>query len=299
MQRAADLFPVLWLGVERLMKRQGIQALQRRRFRCCSKQEEGNKIATNILLRKFNPTEPNRYWCGDITYIRTTEGWRYLAVWMDLYSRRIIGWKIGNNMEAELVTKALNRALILRRINPSKLVIHTDQGSQHAGSKYQKLLIKNKINCSMSRKGNCWDNAAMESFFSTYKLENNLDDNSKILLTPLQLQSETTSWIEEYYNLNRRHSSNDYLSPIDYENRALKGSIINEQASKATVHKNGGSPISKHHIPKEHWPQFHWRAGAASAANAQPGSSTRARAARQCTGSSPRAARLVLQSSKE
>ena len=83
----------------------------------------------------------------------------------------------------------------------------------------------------MSRKGNCWDNAAMESFFSTYKLENNLDDNSKILLTPLQLQSETKSWIEEYYNLNRRHSSNDYLSPIDYENRALKSSIINEQAS--------------------------------------------------------------------
>jgi putative transposase len=113
--------------------------LQRRRFRCCPKQEEGNKIATNILLRKFNPTAPNLYWCGDITYIRTTEGWRYLAVWMDLYSRRIIGWKIGSNMEAELVTKALNRALILRRINPSKLVIHTDQGSQYTGSKYQKL----------------------------------------------------------------------------------------------------------------------------------------------------------------
>jgi putative transposase len=83
----------------------------------------------------------------------------------------------------------------------------------------------------MSRKGNCWDNAAMESFFSTYKLENNLDDNSKILLTPLQLQSETTSWIEEYYNLNRRHSSNDYLSPIDYENRALKNGMINKKAA--------------------------------------------------------------------
>ena len=105
-------------------------------------------------------------------------------------------------MEAELVTKALNRALILRRINPSRLAIHTDQGSQYTGSKYQKLLIEYKINCSMSRKGNCWVNAAMESFFSTYKLENNLDNNSKILLTPLQLQSETISWIEEYYNLN-------------------------------------------------------------------------------------------------
>ena len=197
------------------MKRQGIQALQRRRFRRCPKQEEGNKIATNILSRKFNPTEPNRY----------------LAAWIDLYSRRIIGWKIGSNMEAELVTKALNRALISRRINPSKLVIHTDQGSQYTGDKYQKLLIENKINCSMSRKGNCWDNAAMESFFSTYKLENNLDDNSKILLTPLQLQSETTSWIEEYYNVNRRHSSNNYLSPIDYENRALKNGIIIDKAA--------------------------------------------------------------------
>ena len=134
-------------------------------------------------------------------------------------------------MESELVPKALNRALILRRINPSKSVVHIDQGSQYTGSKYQKLLIVNKINCSMSRKGNCWDDAAMDSFLSTYKLKNNLDDNSKILLTPLQLQSETTSWIEEYYNLNRRHSSNDYLSPIDYENRSLKSSIINEQVS--------------------------------------------------------------------
>ena len=92
------------------------------------------------------------------------------------------------------------------------------------------MLIK-VVNILEANTKNCWDNAAMESFFSTYKLENNLDDNSKILLTPLQLQSETTSWIEEYYNLNRRHSSNDYLSPIDYENRALKRCIINEQAS--------------------------------------------------------------------
>ena len=107
-------------------------------------------------------------------------------------------------MEAELATKASNRALILRRINPSKLVVHIDQGSQYTGSKCQKLLIKNKINWSISRKGNCRDNAAMESFFSTYKLKNNLNDNSKILLTPLQLQSEKISWIEEYYNLNRR-----------------------------------------------------------------------------------------------
>ena len=92
------------------------------------------------------------------------------------------------------------------------------------------MLIK-VVNILEANTKNCWDNAAMESFFSTYKLENNLDDNSKILLTPLQLQSETTSWIEEYYNLNRRHSNNDYLSPIDYENRALKNSIINEQVS--------------------------------------------------------------------
>ena len=147
------------------MKRQDIQAMQRRHFRCCPKQEEENKIAANILLREFNPTELNYYWCGDIAYIRTTEGWRYLAVWIDLYSRRIIGWKIGSNMEAQVATKALNRVLILRRINPSELVIHTVQGGQYTGSKYQKLLIEYKINCSMSRKATAGKMRQWKTYF--------------------------------------------------------------------------------------------------------------------------------------
>ena len=200
------------------MKRQGMQARCRKRFRACPKPEIDSKVAENLLDRQFNPSEPNRYWCGDITYVRTCEGWRYLAVWMDLYSRRIVGWKLGSSMEAKLVTEALNRALGLRKINPDQLLIHTDQGSQYTGGKYQELLKANKISCSMSDKGNCWDNAAMESFFSTYKLENDLDDNSKILLNPWELQRETAYWIEGYYNRERRHSSINYLSPFSTKN---------------------------------------------------------------------------------
>ena len=148
------------------MKRKDIQAMQRRRFiGVAQNQEEGNKVATIILLRKFNPTEPNYYWFGDIAYIRTTEGWRCFAVWIDLYSKRIIGWKIGSYTEAELVTKALNRALILRKINPGELVIHTIQGSQYTGSKYQELLIENKINCNMSRKATAGTMRQWKTYF--------------------------------------------------------------------------------------------------------------------------------------
>ena len=217
--------------VERLMKRQGMQARCRKRFRACPKPEIDSKVAESLLDRQFNPSEPNRYWCGDITYVRTSEGWRYLSVWMDLYSRRIVGWKLGSSMEAKLVTEALNRALGLRKINPDQLLIHTDQGGQYTGGKYQELLKANKISCSMSGKGNCWDNAAMESFFSTYKLENDLDDNSKILLTPWELQRETAYWIEGYYNQERRHSSINCLSSIEYEERTLRDRMMYEMAA--------------------------------------------------------------------
>lgn len=213
------------------MKRQGMQTRCLKRFRACPKAEIDSKVAENLLDRQFNPSEPNRYWYGDITYVRTSEGWRYLAVWMDLYSRRIVGWKLGSSMEAKLAKEALNRALVLRKINLDQLSIHTDQGSQYTGVKYQELLKTNEISHSMSDKGDYWDNAAMKSLFSTYKLENDLGDNSKTLLTPWELKRETTYWIEGCCNRESSHSSINHLSPIEYEERTRIECTIYEMAA--------------------------------------------------------------------
>ena len=153
----------------------------------------------------------------------------------DLFSRRVVGWKLGSTLEASLVTVdavfsagvALKRALGQREVKPEQLLIHTDRGSQYnTAADYQKMLKTNKITCSMSGKGNCWDNAVSESFFSTYKLELELDENSDRLLTPWELQRESAFWIEGYYNRERRHSSIDYLSPIVYETRARRARIM-------------------------------------------------------------------------
>ena len=164
---------------------------------------------------------PNRCWAGDITYIRTSNGWRYLAVWIDLYSRRVVGWAMGATMEATLVLEALNRALGHRQIEPDQLLIHTDQGSQYRATAYRQLLEDRKIICSMSAKGCCWDNAVVESFFSTLKHELGLDDEAEILNSPQQLIRQLAFWIDGYYNRERRHSTIGYLSPIDYEQQAI------------------------------------------------------------------------------
>ena len=154
-------------------------------------------------------------------YIRTSAGWRYLAVWIDLFSRRVVGWKLDVRMDAALVIEALNRALGHRHVEPEKLLIHTDQGSQYRAIDYRALLAKHEISCSMSAKGCCWDNAVVESFFSTLKLELDLDDNREDLISPQQLQRDLAFWIEGYYNRERRHSTIGYLSPIDYEQRVV------------------------------------------------------------------------------
>jgi transposase InsO family protein len=171
----------------------------------------------NLLQQDFQPPAPNRCWAGDITYIRTSSGWRYLAVWIDLFSRRIVGWKLDARMDAPLVIEALSRALGHRQVEPDQLLIHTDHGSQYRANDYQELLQKEKITCSMSAKGCCWDNAVVESFFSTLKLELGLDDNREVPISPQMLQRDLAFWIEGYYNRERRHSTIGYLSPIDYE----------------------------------------------------------------------------------
>jgi transposase InsO family protein len=156
--------------IDRLMRCSDLKAKTRRSFRPCrtaARQPHG--VADNLLNQQFSPTAPNRSWAGDITYIRTTACWRYLAVWIDLHSRRVVGWALSTTMETTLVLEALNRALGHRRIEPDQLLIHTDQGSQYRTTAYRQMLVSRKISCSMSAKGCCWDNVVAESFFSTLK----------------------------------------------------------------------------------------------------------------------------------
>jgi putative transposase len=208
--------------VARLMRCAALRARTRRGFRrCLNTASKAAGVAENLLQQEFTPAAPNRCWAGDITYIRTTAGWRYLAVWIDLYSRRVIGWAMGASMEATLVLEALNRALGHRQIEPEQLLIHTDQGSQYRATAYRQLLEGRKISCSMSAKGCCWDNAVVESFFSTLKHELDLDDDAEALLSSQQLQSRLAFWIDGYYNRERRHSTIGYLSPIDYEQQFI------------------------------------------------------------------------------
>ncbi|WP_370593444.1 transposase [Synechococcus sp. BSF8S] len=172
---------------------------------------------------------------GGPTYIRTTAGWRYLAVshrevrsaeWIDLYSRRVVGWKLEQRMDTDLVIEALNRALGLRQVEPETLLRDTDQGSQYRATDYRDLLGKHETVCSMSAKRCCWDNAVVESFFSTMKLELDLDDNREVLISPQQLQRDLAFWIEGYYNRERRHSTIGYHSPIDYEQQFISARTV-------------------------------------------------------------------------
>ncbi|MFN6337691.1 MAG: IS3 family transposase [Cyanobacteriota bacterium] len=208
--------------VARLMQRAELRARTRKPFRPCSRASKGaTGVAENLLQQDFQPPAPNRCWAGDITYIRTTAGWRYLAVWIDLFSRRVVGWTLDSRMDTALVIEALNRALGHRQVAPEALLLHTDQGSQYRATDYRDLLREQKIVSSMSAKGCCWDNAVVESFFSTLKLELELDDNRKELVSPPQLQRDLAFWIEGYYNRERRHSTIGYLSPIDYEQQFI------------------------------------------------------------------------------
>ncbi len=154
--------------VARLMRCSALTAKTRRGFRPCRNSATKTAgVAENLLQQEFSPTAPNRFWAGDITYIRTTAGWRYQAVWIDLYSRRVVGWAMGASMEARLVLEALNRALGHRQIEADQLLVHTDQGGQYRATAYRQLLASHQIRSSMSAKGCCVDNAVVESFFST------------------------------------------------------------------------------------------------------------------------------------
>lgn len=177
---------------------------------------ERSVIADNVLDRQFVADRPNRKWVADFTYIWTDEGWHYVAAVIDLFSRRVVGWWISATMTDQLVKDALIMA-ILRRGKRDALLHHSDQGSQYASEQFPRLMKHNGVTCSMSRSGNCRDNAAMESFFSTLKTER---IRRKVYRSRDQARADVFDYIERFYNPTRRHSTLGYLSPIDFEREA-------------------------------------------------------------------------------
>lgn len=201
--------------VERLMQGQGLRARPRRRG-LPKDQGERSVIAGNVLDRQFTADRPNQKWVADFTYIWTAEGWLYVAAVIDLFSRRVVGWSMSDTMTAQLVTDALIMA-IWRRGKPDALLHHSDQGSQYTSEQFQRLMADNGVTCSMSRSGNVWDNAAMESFFSSLKTER---IGKKVYRTRAQAKADVFDYVECFYNPSRRHSTLGYLSPIDFEREA-------------------------------------------------------------------------------
>jgi transposase InsO family protein len=199
--------------VARLMQENGLAGRRKRRFRQTTDSAHALPVAKNWLKRHFSPAAPNQAWAADITYIRCWEGWCYLAVVIDLFSRRVVGWAVAEHMHTELVLEALQRAIIQRR-PAAGLVHHSDRGSQYASAAYRAALAKHGIVQSMSRKGNCWDNAVVESFFATLK-EECIHRGS--WPTRARVRAAITEYIEQFYNCRRRHSTLDHVSPVDYE----------------------------------------------------------------------------------
>jgi putative transposase len=203
--------------IERLMKANALKARPRRRYLPSDTGERmASAIAPNVLDRQFHAASPNAKWIADFTYIWTAEGWLYVAVVIDLFSRRAVGWSMSATMTAQLVTDALLMA-IWRRGRPKAVLHHSDQGSQYTSEQFQKLLTDNGVSCSMSRSGNVWDNAAMESFFSSLKTER---VDRKVYRSRAEAKADVFDYIERFYNPRRRHSTLGYISPIEFERRA-------------------------------------------------------------------------------
>jgi transposase InsO family protein len=201
--------------VQRLMQRHGIRARGKRRFRIATTDSRhGLPIAPNLLDRNFTVAAPNQAWAGDVTYIPTEEGWLFLAVVMDLFSRRIVGWSMRDNMRSEIVIDALEMAWFQR--SPDKnagLIFHSDRGSQYASREFNQVLSEHRITPSMSRKGNCWDNACSETLFGSLKVERL---HGMQLQTIRQAKDETLDWLL-WYNRTRMHSTLKYTSPMQFE----------------------------------------------------------------------------------
>ena len=202
--------------VARLMKEKQLIARKKRQFRKTTDSNHSSPIAPNVLERDFAAKLPNQAWAGDVTYIQTESGWAYLAVLLDLFSRRVVGWAISATNDTELALAALHRAVSCRRVLPVGLVHHTDRGSPYASEAYRGALASYAMTPSMSRKGDCWDNAVSESFFSTLRAE--LVDGERYF-NIAEAKASIGDYIERFYNIDRMHSYLDYMSPIEFELR--------------------------------------------------------------------------------
>lgn len=199
--------------VRRLMHQHGLRARWNRKFVHTTNSRHALPVADNVLQRRFRPATPDQAWTSDITYIRTRAGWLYLAAVMDLFSRKIIGWASAPAMPAELVCQALQMAIAARRPSPG-LVVHSDRGSQYASHPHRSLLAKHQLIASMSRKGNCWDNAVMERFFLSLKSERVWQRD---YANHAEATLDITDYIVNFYNATRLHSTLGYRSPNDIE----------------------------------------------------------------------------------
>jgi putative transposase len=205
--------------IERLMQRHALRARPRRRRMPAETGPQGpNAVSPNVLNRQFDAPAPNRKWVADFTYLWTAEGWLYVAAVVDLFSRRVVGWSMQATMTTQLVTDALVMA-IWRRGKPEAVLHHSDRGSQYTSEPFQRLLADQGLSCSMSRSGNCWDNAAMESFFSSLKTERTARTTYR---SRDQAKADVFDYIERFYNPRRRHSTLGYLSPMEFERQAKR-----------------------------------------------------------------------------
>src|SRR5215475_6061934 len=207
--------------IGRILSQAGLRCKTRRTFKAPNAAGQAQTVAPNQLNREFTVDVPDTVYVGDITYLLTGEGWLYLAVVLDLCSRAVVGWSMANHMRAELVNQALSMA-ICQRHPAAGLIMHTDRGSQYGAESYRQLLTRHEIAPSMSRKGNCWDNAVAESFFHTLKTELVYVENFN---THEQAQTAVFEYIEVFYNRQRCHSAKGYLAPLVYE-QTLKSNEI-------------------------------------------------------------------------
>ena len=195
------------------MMRQGLRAKAAKKFKVTTNSKHNLPVAANLLQQDFAATAPNQKWVGDITYLWTDEGWLYLATVIDLYSRMVVGWAMSERMTANLVCEALTMALWRRKM-PSGIIVHSDRGSQYCSSAFQGLLDRHGLTCSMSAKGNCYDNACAESFFHTIKVE---AIHGEKFETRDKMRRVVFEYIEVDYNRIRRHSTNGQISPVAFE----------------------------------------------------------------------------------
>lgn len=199
------------------LQRQGLRAKAARKFKATTQSKHNLPVADNLLKQDFTASQPNQKWAGDITYLWTNEGWYYLAVVIDLYSRKVIGWAMSERMTANLVCDALRMALF-RRKKPKGVIVHTDQGSQYCSHDYQTLLRDHGLICSMSAKGCCYDNACSESFFHSMKVE---AIHGERFETRQQIRETVFEYIEVDYNRQRLHSYLGYKSPDEFEQQKI------------------------------------------------------------------------------